>query len=194
MDREPGISSGCPRTYCACQNLASSVSAFLREPSKHIELPLSSQAVILLNQACNFHIFGGRFTCRFDRHSGEVNRPQKVALRKISKIDQRQIASRTRAHERNFLPGHAMDCSLRDSLQGLTLPHPTQRTSFPLPSIGAGHKGHREALLLICNFSRVAQATLQCKSRIGPRRTSGKLDLVKALIFVVDLTACITVR
>ena len=61
-------------------------------------------------------------------------------------------------------------CSLRDSLQGSrersSLPRPTLRTGFPLPTRGRP-QGHREAPLLICNFSRVAQATLQCKSRIG---------------------------
>ena len=57
-------------------------------------------------------------------------------------------------------------CSLRDSLQGLdpqTAGPPYEPAShFPL---GAGHNGHREAPLLICNFLRVTQATLRCKSR-----------------------------
>ena len=67
------------------------------------------------------------------------------------------------------LPGHAMDCSLWDPLQGfrgfrLTWPNelvPFHR--FPLPSLGAGHSGHREALLLFCNFLRVPLDTLFCK-------------------------------
>jgi hypothetical protein len=61
-----------------------------------------------------------------------------VAQRKISNIDPTEPLV---AH-RSFLLGHAMACSLRDSLQGLQglLPHLTQRTSittsFPLPSTG----------------------------------------------------------
>jgi hypothetical protein len=49
-------------------------------------------------------------------------------------------------------------------VQGL-LPHLTQRTSlisFPLPSWGRP-QGHREALLLTCNFQRVAHANPYCK-------------------------------
>jgi len=45
----------------------------------------------------------------------------------------------------------------------LLLIRPTNR--LPTSPLGAGHKGHREAPLLICNFSRIAQATLRCKSR-----------------------------
>ena len=60
------------------------------------------------NQACNFSSSAGSFTCLFDRHSGEVSRPQKVALRKISNNDRHQVPSATKAHERVFLSGQAM--------------------------------------------------------------------------------------
>ena len=49
--------------------------------------------------------------------------------------------------------------------QGL-LPHLTQRTSITTAShfpLRGRPFGHREASLLICNFSRVAQATPDCK-------------------------------
>src|SRR5579872_4215960 len=58
-------------------------------------------------------------------------------------------------------------CSLRDSLQGLdelTLPiRPTNR--LPTSPLGAGHKATGRLHCYICNFLRVAQATLLCKSR-----------------------------
>ena len=44
------------------------------------------------NLACYYPSLAGSFTCLFDRHSGEVSRPQKVALRKISKSDRHRNA------------------------------------------------------------------------------------------------------
>lgn len=115
-----------------------------------------------------FSSSAGSFTRLFDRHSGEVSRPQKVALRKISKSDPHQMPSATKAHERVF-SSRVMQwvCSLRDSLQGLdelTLPiRPTNR--LPTSPLGAGHKATGRLHCYICNFLRVAQATLQCKPR-----------------------------
>lgn len=58
-------------------------------------------------------------------------------------------------------------CSLWDSLQGLdelTLPiRPTNR--LPTSPLGAGPKATGRLHCYICNFLRVAQATLYCKSR-----------------------------
>ena len=89
------------------------------------------------------------------------------ALRKISNNDQQTAPEPLVAH-RSFLLGLAIACSLWDSLQrfrGLP-PHLIQRTSittcFPLPSLGRP-SGHREALPLLCNFSRVSQSTFICK-------------------------------
>jgi hypothetical protein len=121
-----------------------------------------------VNQDSNFSSSAGRFTCLFDRHSGEVSRPQKVALRKISKSDRHQMPSATKAHERAFLSGHAMvlfsagfptgaGCALR-LLSAL-------RTGFPLPHSGQATKATGRLHCYFCNFSRVAHATLQCKSR-----------------------------
>jgi len=87
------------------------------------------------------------------------------AQRKISNSD--QYLPEPLGLARDQLSGHAMACSLRDSLQGLrdlAFLHLTRRTSFPLPSSGRPH-GHREAPSLICNFLRVAQATLPCNLR-----------------------------
>ena len=93
---------------------------------------------------------------------------KKLAQRKFSKSDRHKYLAhfaRTRG-----LASWVMQwvCSLWDSLQGLgvrlTLPHLTLRTGFPLPLKGRPH-GHREAPLLICNFLRVTQATLGCKSQ-----------------------------
>jgi hypothetical protein len=44
--------------------------------------------------------------------------------------------------------------------------NPTLRTGFPLP-FRAGHKATGRLHCYICNFLRVAQATLLCKSRIA---------------------------
>ena len=105
------------------------------------------------------------------------------AQRKISNSD--QYLPEPLGLARDELSGHAMACSLRDSLQGLrdrAFLHLTLRTSFPLPSdsrslkvpdLGLGRpfiihafaRGHREAPSLICNFLRVAQATLACNLR-----------------------------
>jgi len=91
------------------------------------------------------------------------------AQRKISNSDQQLPEPLGLA--RDQLSGHAMACSLRDSLQGLrdrAFLHLTLRTSFPLPSSGRPH-GHREAPSLICNFLRVAHATLACNLRFTLR-------------------------
>ncbi len=75
------------------------------------------------------------------------------ALRKISMSNQRR-APEPMGLAGEDLPGHAMACSLRDSLQGLQgrLPHLTQRTSSitlasHFPQSGQATIGHREALL-----------------------------------------------
>ena len=69
----------------------------------------------------------------------------------------------------DHLPGHAMACSLRDSLQGFNgaetthLVRPYEPAShFPQDS-WAGPHGHREAPLLTYNLIRVAQAARRCK-------------------------------
>ena len=111
----------------------------------------------------------GSFTRLFDRHSGEVSRPQKVALRKISKNDRHQCLAPQRRTKGFSSRVMQWVCSLRDSLQGLdelTLPiRPTNR--LPTSPLGAGHKATGRLHCYICNFSRVAHATLQCKSRMA---------------------------
>src|SRR5208283_2683117 len=77
---------------------------------------------------------------------------RRIAQRKLSKSDQTKSPEPLGLAGVRLL-GHAMACSLRDSLQGLrgcTTTHvtPTQRTSFPLPSTGRPN-GHREAPLLL---------------------------------------------
>jgi hypothetical protein len=126
------------------------------------------------NQDYNSSSSAGSFTCLFDRHSGEVSRPQKVALRKISKSDRHQMPSATKAHERASSRVMQWVCSLRDSLQGLdelTLPiRPTNRLPTSLYSSlaalkRAGPTATGRLHCYICNFLRVAQATPRCKSR-----------------------------
>jgi hypothetical protein len=111
----------------------------------------------------------GSFTCLFDRRSGEVSRPQKVAQRKFSKIDRRLNAWRISRAQEGSPPGSCNGfvlCGIpyrgrRCGLRYLFQPY-EPASHFPYR---AGPKGHREAPLLICNFSRVTQATLRCKSR-----------------------------
>ena len=72
------------------------------------------------NQDHNFTSTASRFSCLFDRHNGQSFWPQKVALRKISNINQRLNRLAHFARTRG-LASWVMQwvCSLRDSLQGL---------------------------------------------------------------------------
>ena len=93
----------------------------------------------------------GSFTRLIDRRSGEVSRPQKVALRKISKSDRHQMPSATKAHERVFPLGSCNGfvlCGIpyRGWMRLTLALRPTNR--LPTSPLGAGHKGHREAPLL----------------------------------------------
>jgi len=121
------------------------------------------------NQDHNISSTAGRFSCLFDRHSGRnfpaaegrtaQNFKQQPAMNRFARF----------ARTRGSPPGSCNGvCSLWDSLQGsgvrLSLPHPTLRTGFPLPTWGRPHRP-REAPLLICNSSRIAQAIPSCKSR-----------------------------
>jgi hypothetical protein len=96
-----------------------------------------------------------------------------------------QSACATKARERIYLSGHAMACSLRDSLQGSgtrrSPPHLTLRTSFPLPSSGRPcilpATGRLHCLhATYCNFSRLAQAALVCNYN---RQSFSRLRLVE---------------
>ena len=123
------------------------------------------------NQACNCFIFGRQvFLPIRSTWTADGSLPQKVALRKNFK---QQPATNRLAHfaRTKGISSRVMQwvCSLRDSLQGLdelTLPiRPTNR--LPTSPLGAGPKATGRLHCYICNFSRVAQATLQCKSRIA---------------------------
>ena len=110
----------------------------------------------------------GSFTRLIDRRSGEVSRPQKVALRKISKSDRHQMPSATKAHERVFPLGSCNGfvlCGIpyRGWMRYRLLS--ALRTGFPLPHSGQATKATGRLHCYICNFLRVAQATLLCKSR-----------------------------
>ncbi len=70
---------------------------------------MSCQAAILWESSLQLlHLRQAGFPAYSIDLSGEVSRPQKVALRKISNNDQHQVPGATKAHERNFLSGHAM--------------------------------------------------------------------------------------
>ena len=100
------------------------------------------------------------------------------ALRKKSKSGQQKLLKSARGElAGDKLPGHAMACSLWDSLQGFNGAHRAQlvrpyepASHFPhiqdskVPYLRSGRPtGHREAPLLTTNFVRVAQPTLGCK-------------------------------
>jgi hypothetical protein len=135
------VKPGCPRTCCARRcGLPGQHPAFLREPSKTTKLPCwrQAQSVPLLRPLQQ--VVGGKFLSsrRSSGRKGDVpfkagersiqnretfhlqqeNAPFKgVAQRKISKSDQ-QNAPEPPGLAGVELLGHAMDCSLRDSLQG----------------------------------------------------------------------------
>ncbi len=172
MDRGPGCYARVVLELIApCQNLASGRSpAFLREPSKPIEVPMPCQAMILWESSLQlFHHrqavlpaysidVAARLVVRRRSHCAKYQRSTGI-----------EMPSATKAHERISSRVMQWVCSLRDSLQGLdelTLPiRPTNR--LPTSPLGAGHKATGRLHCYICNFLRVAQATLQCKSRIA---------------------------
>jgi hypothetical protein len=169
LDRGPAFRLSCPRTCCARpEMLTEHQRTFLREPSKHIELPSRCQAQSFSSpKAVQLTVGGLSSLANSDLPDTEKFPLKSLALRKISNIDQQTTPEPLVAH-RSFLLGLAIACSLWDSLQrfrGLP-PHLIQRTSittcFPLPSLGRP-SGHREALPLLCNFSRVSQSTFICK-------------------------------
>ena len=109
------------------------------------------------------------------RQTSQIS-PRRAA--QISKSDQhKRLAPLKRT--RDGLPGHAMDCSLKDSLQGLRgTPqrfHPTQRTGFLIPQ-RAGPTATGKLHCSIHNHLRVAQATLHCKHRTAVRLASLQLS------------------
>lgn len=157
------------------------VSAFLRELSKPIELAASCQGLIFrLSRTAQTRCWRALpRTNSIDRH-GQIP----FRLRTAQNIKQRPASLEPLGltGRKSFL-GLAMACSLRDSLQGLRACislHLTLRTSFPLPSSGRPN-GHREAPSLICNFQRVAHATLYCNSRLILRSPS-RCDFLRIAI------------
>jgi hypothetical protein len=113
----------------------------------------------------------GSFTRLIDRRSGEVSRPQKVALRKISKSDRHQMPSATKAHERVFPLGSCNGfvlCGIpyRGWMRLTLALRPTNR--LPTSPLGAGHKGHREAPLLHLQLfkSSTGHPSLQLANRL----------------------------
>ena len=96
------------------------------------------------NQGSNSSSSAGRFTCLFDRHSGG-NCPS--AEGRTAQNIKQQPATKSprafRAHKKTCLLGHAMGLFSAGFPTGvrvrLTLPHPTLRTGFPLPTRGRPH-------------------------------------------------------
>ncbi len=142
----------------------------MREPSKPIEVPMSCQAVILWESS--LQLFHHRQAV-LPAYSIDIAARLVVRRRSHCAKYQRATGNKCLAPQRRTkgFSSRVMQwvCSLRDSLQGLdelTLPiRPTNR--LPTSPLGAGHKATGRLHCYICNFSRVAQATLQCKSRTG---------------------------
>ena len=134
------MTPGCPRTCCAGQLCTSQcLLAFLRELSKLIELLALCQPLVLLFSVSYRDPPG--FTLAALSRCDEPNRrdqkaPFESALRAAQKYQTAtSIARAAKARGRN-LPGHAMACSLRISLQwfgGVTSTSPDHRTSFLFP-------------------------------------------------------------
>ena len=115
-----------------------------------------------------FGFFRGRsnsllaIVSRSDEPNRLTNKPFRISIFRAAQMFQTATSIARAAKARGgFPPGLAMACSLKDSLQGSRVfnrPHPTLRTSFPLPIPGRPN-GHREAPSLQCNFQRIAQAS-----------------------------------
>lgn len=132
---------------------------------------MSCQARILWESSLQlFHLRQAVFPAYSIDVATEDYPPQKVALRKISKSDRHQMPGATKAHERVFPLGSCNGFVLCGipyrgwmSLRFLS----ALRTGFPLPHSGQATKATGRLHCYLYNFPRVAQATLQCKSRIA---------------------------
>ena len=170
LDRGPGCYAKVVLELIApCQNLAfKRSSAFLREPSKPIEVTMSCQAMILWESSLQLRHhrqavlpaysidIAARLVVRRRSHCAKYQRATGI-----------EMPSATKAHERFFLSGHAMGLFSAGFPTGagcaLTSIRPTNR--LPTSPLGAGHKATGRLHCYICNFLRVAQATLLCKSQ-----------------------------
>jgi hypothetical protein len=102
-----------------------------------------------------------------NRNSRQTSRFESASFAQRKCFKQRPASLEPLEARGGLPPGLAMACSLKDSQQGsrgFNRPHPTLRTSFPLPIPGRPN-GHREAPSLQCNFQRIAQAIFVCNRR-----------------------------
>ena len=165
MDRGPAFRPACPRTFCACRSVRQHLPADFARTNRMYQKIARQSSLIPFAE--------GRPTRRWRSSFAIPISPsgatplQKPAQRKISNIYRRKPRS-SRSGSQEFPPGFCNSLFSVVSLQGFQglLPHLTQRTSittcFPLPSTGRPI-GHREAILLICNYLRVAHTTPVCK-------------------------------
>ena len=138
----------------------------------------------------------GRFSCLFDRHSGKGIRPQKVAQRK--NLKEQPTTNRLAHYARTRgLASWVMQwvCSLRDSLQGegvrLTLPRPTLRTGFPLPTWGRPQRppgGSTAHLQLFKNST--GHSLMQIANRLISCVLSRLFELISGPGIVQPATPC----
>ena len=119
MDRGPGFRRGVLELvaltdFCPEKQLP----AFLREPSKPIELPSSCQAESLFAQGRSNSLLAVHFLFKDADQPGGSQAPSSgIAQRKISNNDQTNVPEPL-GFAGDKLLGLAMACSLWDSLQG----------------------------------------------------------------------------
>ena len=145
----------------------------MRELSKPIELLALCQTLF---SRPVYHARGRStillaFIPRYDPPRGRTLKPSESALIAQRKSFKQRPAPLEPLEARGgiYPPGHAMACSLRDSLQGSRGSKPTSPDpSNQLPQIPnpGGPIGHQEAPSLQCNFQRIAQAISVCNSRL----------------------------
>jgi hypothetical protein len=194
LDRGPAFRLSCPRTCCARpEMLTEHQRTFLREPSKHIELPSRCQAQSFSSpKAVQLTVGGLSSLANSDLPDTEKFPLKSLALRKISNIDQQTTPEPLVAH-RSFLLGLAIACSLWDSLQGFqglaASPDPTNQHHNVLPTSLLGQAvrppggftahlqlfksstrfshlqaaGQTNSLSPTCNFPRIATPASECK-------------------------------
>jgi hypothetical protein len=136
------------------------LAAFLRELFESIELPIPCQAESLLTDSIPLKGVAQRINSQ--RATGKMPEPM-------------WAHGRSSSGSCNGLFSEGFPTGIEDLIRA----HPILRTGLPFPRCGQDPKAHWEAPLLICNFQRVAQATLCCKRVVssGVHRIATALQL-----------------
>jgi len=167
---------------CALLRGFSGPRPFLRELSKPIEVLALCQTSFSI-RTCGHPTTPSGLVQSLDGPNGTPSRPFRISTFRAAQSFQTatSIARATQARGESFSPGLAMGLfseGLPTGVQGFFVrPHPTQRTSFPLPIPGRPN-GHREAPSL--NLQLVQNST--------------GYSLLQLAIFLASSTCCSFLR